>query len=64
MAPQEPFSRRENADLTQDSICMKCFLTVATGSELELIEAEPDHDCERSIQTACARSEHFAYGLV
>ena len=30
-------------------ICMNCFLTVGHGSETDLIEAERNHDCDRSI---------------
>jgi hypothetical protein len=59
-----PFIHRSNPDSTQDSICMSCFLTVAHGTEKELIEAERNHDCERSIQEECARSEQFQFGPV
>jgi hypothetical protein len=64
MIPQVPFIRRANSDSTEDSICMICFLTVGQGSETDLIEAEQNHDCDRSIEAECVRSEQFLYGPV
>jgi hypothetical protein len=64
MIPQVQFIRRTISDSTQDSICMICFLTVGRGSETDLIEAERNHECERSIQMECALSEQFQYGPV
>jgi hypothetical protein len=64
MIPQLLFVHRDNHDSTRDSICMNCFLTVAHGTEEDLIEAERNHDCERSIHAEYAQSEHFQYGPV
>jgi hypothetical protein len=64
MIPQVPFIRRANSDSTEDSICMICFRTVGHGSETDLIEAERNHDCNRSIEAECVRSEQFLYGPV
>jgi hypothetical protein len=61
---QIPFTHRTNPDSTQDSICMSCFLTVGSGSEKDLIEAERNHNCERCIQEECVKSEHFRYGPI
>ena len=44
---KEPFPRRLNADGSYDSICPRCFLTIARGSsERELDDAEQNHACE------------------
>jgi hypothetical protein len=41
------FVRRENPDSTIDSICTKCFQTIAVARcERDLIRAENDHTCE------------------
>jgi hypothetical protein len=41
------FPHRHNPDGTIDSICAKCFVTVATSrKESELEEAEKTHDCD------------------
>jgi hypothetical protein len=42
------FVRRENADSTTDSICIKCFRTIAKGpsGKVDLISAERNHECE------------------
>jgi hypothetical protein len=40
------FFHRTNADCTIDSICSRCFMTIATGnSHDDLIGAEAAHDC-------------------
>jgi hypothetical protein len=40
------FSHRHNVDETHDSICMACFVTIATvGSETELVRYELLHIC-------------------
>jgi hypothetical protein len=40
------FVRRSNEDSTIDSICTKCFQTVASGkSVFDLIRAEEAHTC-------------------
>ena len=41
------FARRENGDSTIDSICARCFRTVATErSEANLTVAEEKHYCD------------------
>lgn len=41
------FMRRENTNGTLDSICCKCFVTVATArSEFELSAPERSHECD------------------
>lgn len=50
------FVHRHNDDGTVDSICRRCFMTVATEvSESELIRDEHDHDCHD-----LARSKEYA----
>ena len=40
------FVHRKNPDSTIDSICMKCYLTVATATaEDDLSAAESKHNC-------------------
>jgi len=47
MAQSVTFAHRHNEDGTVDSICRRCFLTVATGrTEEELKEAEIIHVCD------------------
>jgi len=42
-----PFARRPNKDCSIDSICTKCFLTIASaGSEEELVAHEEEHICD------------------
>jgi hypothetical protein len=44
--PQK-FPHRRNADGTYDSICNRCFATVASGAvETDLIQFEVRHVCE------------------
>ena len=46
-SPFEPFPHRQNPDGSFDSICPKCFRTVATRqNEADLAQAERDHVCE------------------
>jgi hypothetical protein len=46
---QPNFVRRFNPDGTTDSICRKCFLTVATATwEADLDSAEQCHKCDPS----------------
>jgi hypothetical protein len=41
------FPHRHNSDGSHDSICAKCFLTVASvKDEAELIQFEHDHVCD------------------
>ncbi len=43
----QKFPHRKNTDGTYDSICLKCFLTIATvGREAELQLLETSHVCE------------------
>jgi hypothetical protein len=40
------FSHRHNDDGTVDSICLKCYWTIATEeTEADLADAEAAHDC-------------------
>jgi len=46
-SPFEPFPHRRNPDGSFDSICPKCFRTVATRrNEADLAQDERDHVCE------------------
>jgi hypothetical protein len=46
----KPFPHRKNADGSWDSICSKCFRTVATAKvERNLGDAEANHVCVPSI---------------
>jgi hypothetical protein len=46
MSSSLDFAHRHNDDHTWDSICMSCFLTVATAAnEEDLATSENDHDC-------------------
>jgi hypothetical protein len=41
------FARRRNRDSSIDSICKKCFATIASaGSEEELVALEEKHVCD------------------
>lgn len=45
-----PFVRRANTDGTTDSICTRCFATVATSLwEIDLDRAEQSHACEPGL---------------
>jgi hypothetical protein len=47
MATYADFVRRENSDSTIDSICLKCFRTVATNNnDLDRLIAEEGHICD------------------
>jgi len=42
-----PFARRRNRDRSVDSICTKCYRTVASADrENELIPHEQSHECD------------------
>jgi hypothetical protein len=43
------FVRRKNQDGSVDSICTRCYVTVATGSETELELAESTHQCRGKL---------------
>jgi len=45
MFSQLQFTRRQNYDSTEESICMNRFLTIARGNEATLDEAQGNHDC-------------------
>jgi hypothetical protein len=54
------FTRRENPDLSLDSICMTCYLTVGTvTTKRELERLEQEHECERSIMKECDRFRRY-----
>jgi hypothetical protein len=41
------FARRSNRDGTTDSICTRCYDTVATATwEADLVSAERSHECK------------------
>jgi len=46
-AEKPQFTHRKNSDGTYDSICMKCFLTVAREKRSDTVLTEPElqHDC-------------------
>jgi hypothetical protein len=53
----QQFAIRRNPDGTVDSICLNCFVTVATCTDqLELIEFEKEHQCraDRGVQRESA----------
>lgn len=53
------FAHRHNLDGTWDSICTKCFLTIATErSEDGLLAYEPHHDC-----ASLMRARNIATGV-
>ena len=46
-APRALFSRRKNADGTHDSICRRCFATIATEDDQDVLLAqEARHSCK------------------
>jgi hypothetical protein len=58
MISDVPFIHRKNPDSSHDSICMTCFLTIATVSdEADLTKREIAHNCERAIQEECTREQ-------
>ena len=47
MTTLPPFAKRQNWNSSIDSICTKCFRTVATAnSEQELVAREEKHACD------------------
>ena len=49
------FARRLNRDSSIDSICVKCYQTIATGhSDDELIACEQSHVCDPNSEFARA----------
>jgi len=49
------FLHREYSNGTQDSICLKCFLTAAAGTQEEIERGEAKHKCEEPIRAECGR---------
>jgi len=48
MRGKRDFTRRPNADGTFDSICMRCYLTVASGTATDqLLDTEQRHECDQ-----------------
>jgi hypothetical protein len=48
MRGKRDFTRRPNADGTFDSICMRCYLTVASGTATDqLLDTEQWHECDQ-----------------
>jgi hypothetical protein len=46
-APRAPFSHRKNVDGTHDSICRRCFATIATEHDQDVLLAqEAVHVCK------------------
>ena len=46
------FARRRKEDCTIDSVCTRCYQTIATDrNESKLVEAEEAHFCEPTWQT-------------
>ena len=47
MKTEEDFAHRQNRDGTFDSICLHCYLTVATANSKEnLADREKRHECK------------------
>jgi hypothetical protein len=60
------FTRRRNPNSSIDSICTKCFLTIASaGGEEELVAHEQNHACDPSVEFGSIRfdSESRARGV-
>jgi hypothetical protein len=56
MVPQVSYPHRRNSDGTFDSICTKCFLTVAhRRAEAELAAIEEAHICNSAFLADCGR---------
>jgi hypothetical protein len=50
MSPFEQFAHRENGDGTIDSICSRCFVTIANAlNEADLKRAETRHICDPAV---------------
>ena len=55
MTSDVPFTRRKRSDLTHESICMTCFLTVGPARDEAALEVqEKAHNCEREIRRECS----------
>lgn len=62
MKPNEGFARRLNEDGTFDSICLCCFLTVATADARErLAESEERHQCADDHLLRVRADAHIEY---
>ncbi len=54
------YAHRENADGTFDSICLRCFQTIASAnSEMELVESERVHSCMSAVAYTNGITEGF-----
>lgn len=52
METRSAFSHRQNSDSTFDSVCRRCFRTIATAeAESDLIRSEREHSCEHSMRS-------------
>ena len=59
MISMEIFVRRQNPDSTVDSICTRCYQTVATvRNESDLTSAEENHVCEYVLEPARYNEQH------
>ena len=61
MLTETEYPHRRNSDGTWDSICKRCFLTIAHGrTEGELAEGEKTHVCNSPY---LAERSHLSVGL-
>lgn len=65
MAPQDPiplngFHLRKNVDGTVDAICLRCFLTAATGTTLEELSKKELEHGNKCSNKKCSASINFA----
>jgi len=61
------FARRQNHDSTIDSICTKCYQTIASGqSDSSLASAEENHRCDLNAEDdrreEISRQHHWSGG--
>jgi hypothetical protein len=58
------FARRHNADSTIDSICTRCYQTIAhERDETNLIDVEQSHFCDPSCEYLWLHPEGQTVGL-
>ena len=56
------FAHRENYDSSFDSICLSCYLTIATAeNEAMLSDMERSHSCNDSIVTHAHADDALAH---
>jgi len=54
------FARRENLDHTIDSICKRCFRTIATSKDpADLVKAQEEHSCDPLIDPSVFQEEYL-----